>query len=111
VRRVNLVNRVQRANETYRVSWCRGEWGVSGGPGGRGESGEWGELDDGGTWILEPVKCAALEWFSLAVLPAPMPDHELAALAALREGEPFAHLEFGFAPSADSRAVRARERH
>lgn len=91
-----------------------GESGDPGVPGGRGESGESGECDepdDGEPWILEPATCATLAWRSPAELPAPMPDHELAALAVLREGEPFTHLEFGFAPCTDPLAVRARERH
>ena len=49
--------------------------------------------------IVEPAKSAALEWFPLSALPAPVVPHELAVLRGLTEGiAPY--TTFGFDPIA-----------
>lgn len=44
--------------------------------------------------VVEPEKCAGLQWFPLAALPDPVVPHEALALAALGTGERY--LTFGF---------------
>jgi 8-oxo-dGTP pyrophosphatase MutT (NUDIX family) len=46
--------------------------------------------------VVEPDKCAALRWWSLADLPDPVVPHELRVLGALREGDVPAFLSHGF---------------
>ena len=46
--------------------------------------------------IIEPSKCAQLEWFHLTTLPEAMPPHERAVLDALAQGTPSAFTSFGF---------------
>ncbi len=46
--------------------------------------------------IVEPAKCAALEWFPLTALPDPVVPHELVVLQGLRDGLP-PYTTFGFA--------------
>lgn len=46
--------------------------------------------------ILEPEKCAGLEWFGLDRLPERMPPHERIALDAVRRGASATLLSFGF---------------
>jgi 8-oxo-dGTP diphosphatase len=45
--------------------------------------------------IVEPAKCAALEWFPLAALPDPVVPHELSVLTRLGVGVP-AYTTYGF---------------
>jgi 8-oxo-dGTP diphosphatase len=45
--------------------------------------------------ILEPAKCAALEWFALTALPEPMVPHERVVLAGLGTGLS-SYTTFGF---------------
>jgi 8-oxo-dGTP diphosphatase len=45
--------------------------------------------------IVEPVKCAALEWFPLRALPQPVVPHENHVLTRLGEGLP-AYTTYGF---------------
>jgi 8-oxo-dGTP diphosphatase len=45
--------------------------------------------------IVEPAKCAALEWFPLAALPDPVVPHERVVLAGLGTGLP-SYTTFGF---------------
>ncbi|MFJ6418058.1 NUDIX domain-containing protein [Paeniglutamicibacter sp. NPDC091659] len=54
------------------------------------------DLWEGEPGILEPEKCADLQWFSLADLPDPMPPHERYVLEGLRKGTlaPIASLGF-----------------
>jgi 8-oxo-dGTP diphosphatase len=46
--------------------------------------------------IMEPAKCASLEWHGLSNLPAPIPDYERTVLDGLSRGEqpPFSHHGF-----------------
>lgn len=46
--------------------------------------------------ILEPAKCAAMEWFPLDALPDPVVPHERSVLEALRAGSVPALTHFGF---------------
>ena len=50
--------------------------------------------------IVEPEKCAGLQWYPLDALPDPVVPHEAHALASLRnpggKGDPY--LTFGFTP-------------
>lgn len=46
--------------------------------------------------IVEPEKCAALQWFDLDALPDPVVPHELAVLTALRSGAVPPILTHGF---------------
>lgn len=52
---------------------------------------------DGEPQILEPLKCAELQWFGLDQLPADMPAYEREALVALRDGRTATLLSHGFA--------------
>jgi 8-oxo-dGTP pyrophosphatase MutT (NUDIX family) len=45
--------------------------------------------------IVEPAKCAALDWFSLAALPDPVVPHELTVLTRLGVGLP-GYTTYGF---------------
>jgi 8-oxo-dGTP pyrophosphatase MutT (NUDIX family) len=45
--------------------------------------------------IIEPAKCAALEWFPLHALPDPVVAHERVVLAGLGTGLP-SYMTFGF---------------
>jgi 8-oxo-dGTP diphosphatase len=45
--------------------------------------------------IVEPAKCAALEWFPLGALPEPVVPHERTVLAGLSAGLP-PYTTFGF---------------
>lgn len=51
---------------------------------------------DGEPQILEPRKCAELQWFDLDALPERMPDYEREALVALRDGSTATLLTHGF---------------
>lgn len=44
--------------------------------------------------IVEPEKCADLQWFPLDALPDPVVPHEARALGSLGQGDPY--LTFGF---------------
>ena len=46
--------------------------------------------------IVEPEKCADLQWFALASLPDPVVPHELSVLSQLREGNVPPILTHGF---------------
>jgi len=46
--------------------------------------------------IVEPAKCAALEWFPLSALPHPVVPHELKVLRGIIEGDMPAYTTFGF---------------
>jgi 8-oxo-dGTP diphosphatase len=46
--------------------------------------------------IVEPTKCADLQWFPLDALPDPVVPHELAVLEALRSGAVPPLTHFGF---------------
>jgi 8-oxo-dGTP diphosphatase len=46
--------------------------------------------------IVEPAKCAALEWYPLSELPDPVVPHELKVLRAIIDGEIEPYLTFGF---------------
>lgn len=46
--------------------------------------------------IVEPEKCAGLDWFSLDDLPDPVVPHELITLTSLRNGEVAAYTTHGF---------------
>ena len=46
--------------------------------------------------ILEPTKCAALEWYSLSALPEPVVPHELLVLTGIINHELPAYTTFGF---------------
>jgi 8-oxo-dGTP pyrophosphatase MutT (NUDIX family) len=46
--------------------------------------------------IVEPEKCAALEWFPLSALPHPVVPHELHALQGIIGGEIAPYTTFGF---------------
>lgn len=46
--------------------------------------------------IVEPDKCAALEWFSLGALPEAIPDYEAVVLHGLRERALAPFTYFGF---------------
>jgi 8-oxo-dGTP diphosphatase len=46
--------------------------------------------------IIEPAKCAALEWYPLSALPDPVVPHELHVLQGIIEGELPAYTTFGF---------------
>ncbi len=48
--------------------------------------------------IVEPDKCADLDWFRLDALPDPVVPHELAVLQALRAGQVPPVLIHGFGP-------------
>lgn len=47
--------------------------------------------------IMEPEKCAAMEWFDLDQLPGPMPEHERYVLQSLASGTLPAIASLGFA--------------
>ena len=47
--------------------------------------------------ILEPAKCAAMDWFPLAALPEPVVPHEREVLTGLRAGTVPPYTSFGFA--------------
>ncbi|MFL4475693.1 NUDIX domain-containing protein [Paeniglutamicibacter sp. MACA_103] len=51
---------------------------------------------DGEPRIMEPEKCAALEWFDLDKLPDPMPEHERYVLENLAAGALPAIASMGF---------------
>ncbi|MBV1780616.1 NUDIX domain-containing protein [Paeniglutamicibacter sp. ABSL32-1] len=51
---------------------------------------------DGEPRIMEPEKCAAIEWFDLDRLPAPMPEHERYVLENLAAGTLPAIASLGF---------------
>jgi 8-oxo-dGTP pyrophosphatase MutT (NUDIX family) len=46
--------------------------------------------------IVEPEKCAALEWFGLSALPDPVVPHERQVLQGIIEGGLAAYTTFGF---------------
>lgn len=46
--------------------------------------------------IIEPSKCAQIEWFPLTMLPETMPPHERAVLDALAQGTITTFSSFGF---------------
>ena len=46
--------------------------------------------------IMEPAKCAALKWYSVAALPEPVVPHELKVLQGIIEGELAPYTTFGF---------------
>jgi 8-oxo-dGTP diphosphatase len=46
--------------------------------------------------IVEPEKCAALEWYPLSALPEPVVPHELKVLRAIIDGETEPYVTFGF---------------
>lgn len=46
--------------------------------------------------IVEPQKCAALEWFPLSALPDPVVPHELAVLRGMIDGGIAPYTTFGF---------------
>lgn len=46
--------------------------------------------------IVEPEKCAAIEWFPLATLPEPVVPHERHVLEAIRSGNVAPYSTFGF---------------
>jgi 8-oxo-dGTP diphosphatase len=46
--------------------------------------------------IVEPHKCAALQWFPLSELPDPVVPHELSVLSRLRDGGLTPYSTFGF---------------
>ncbi len=46
--------------------------------------------------IVEPAKCAALEWYTLSALPDPVVPHELRVLTGIIDGELPAYTTFGF---------------
>ncbi len=46
--------------------------------------------------IVEPEKCAALDWFALSALPDPVVPHEHAVLSALAAGSVPPVIAFGF---------------
>jgi 8-oxo-dGTP diphosphatase len=46
--------------------------------------------------IVEPAKCAALEWYALSVLPDPVVPHELKVLHGIIEGQIDPYTTFGF---------------
>ncbi|MGZ4456751.1 MAG: NUDIX domain-containing protein [Nocardioides sp.] len=46
--------------------------------------------------IVEPEKCAALEWFALDALPDPVVPHEKQVLGTLRDGATPPVVTFGF---------------
>src|SRR5262245_54166224 len=46
--------------------------------------------------IVEPAKCAALDWFPLSALPDPVVPHELKVLHGIIEGEIASYTTFGF---------------
>jgi 8-oxo-dGTP diphosphatase len=46
--------------------------------------------------IVEPAKCAALEWFPLSALPDPVVPHERQVLQGIIDGEVAAYTTFGF---------------
>jgi 8-oxo-dGTP diphosphatase len=46
--------------------------------------------------IVEPLKCAALEWFPLSALPDPVVPHELHVLHGIIGGEIASYTTFGF---------------
>jgi 8-oxo-dGTP pyrophosphatase MutT (NUDIX family) len=50
---------------------------------------------DGEPRIIEPTKCAALEWYSLSALPDPVVPHEHVVLCGLGTGIP-GYVTFGF---------------
>src|SRR5262249_9202205 len=50
---------------------------------------------DGEPRIIEPAKCAALEWFPLSALPEPVVPHEREVLSGLGSGLP-GYVTFGF---------------
>jgi 8-oxo-dGTP pyrophosphatase MutT (NUDIX family) len=54
---------------------------------------------DGEPRILEPLKCAALEWFPLAALPDPVVPHELVVLQGILGGDLPPYCTFGFGDS------------
>ena len=49
--------------------------------------------------VMEPAKCAAVEWFDLDDLPSPIPAYEQAVLRGIATGHlpPFTHHGFGSA--------------
>lgn len=46
--------------------------------------------------IIEPEKCAAIEWFPLDAFPDPVVPHELQVLQAIAAGEIAPYTTFGF---------------
>ena len=48
--------------------------------------------------IVEPAKCADLQWFPLAALPDPVVPHELVVLRGIIDGELAPYTSFGFDP-------------
>ena len=46
--------------------------------------------------IVEPAKCAALDWFPLSALPDPVVPHELTVLQGIIDGEIASYTTFGF---------------
>jgi 8-oxo-dGTP pyrophosphatase MutT (NUDIX family) len=53
--------------------------------------------------IVEPVKCAALEWFPLSALPDPVVPHELEVLRGIIDGDIPSYTTFGFPSSGRER--------
>jgi 8-oxo-dGTP diphosphatase len=51
---------------------------------------------DGEPTIREPLKCAALKWFTLDALPPTVPNYERMALEWLTENETVGLLAYGF---------------
>jgi 8-oxo-dGTP diphosphatase len=49
--------------------------------------------------VVEPAKCAALEWFALSALPEPVVPHELTVLHGMISGEIAPYTTFGFSDS------------
>lgn len=52
--------------------------------------------------IVEPLKCAALEWFPLTALPDPVVPHELDVLRGMISGENAPYTTFGFPSTGES---------
>jgi 8-oxo-dGTP diphosphatase len=52
--------------------------------------------------IVEPAKCAALQWYDLAALPDPVVPHELKVLQGIIKGEIDTYTTFGFEPGSDA---------
>ncbi len=46
--------------------------------------------------IVEPAKCAALEWYPLSALPDPVVPHELKVLRGIIDGDIEPYTTFGF---------------
>ena len=51
--------------------------------------------------IVEPAKCAALEWYPLSALPDPVVPHELTVLRGIISGETAPYTTFGFPGDSD----------